>query len=224
MQLKVILYSNEVIPEKLRVDKYLYSQKDDVRIAFIPLIVEEDTKIKHYKIVQHYYGSIGIKSVDYFDLTKNSTAEILDTIEQYEVFHFSGGNTLETMQYFKEQGLDKFFRKTARKEKIFIGHCGGAVLLSSNASWVRLRTEDIGDVLDKHSEYRALDLVNFEFLPHYNRFKKEQEFLQKVIEYSIGIKNPIYACNDGDGIIIDGHNLKCIGDLVEIAHGELYRT
>ncbi len=221
--MRVIVYSNEIIPEKLRVDRYLYRQKDDVKIVFLPLVVEEDTKKKHYEIVQQYYAGLGIQKVDYLDLTKKIPAEILDTLSYYDVLHFSGGNTLETLLYFKENRLDQIFERLKKEDKLFIGHCGGAVLLSSNASWIRLRTENIGAVLDRYLDYKGLELVNFEFLPHYNRFKKEKEFLEKLVEYSIGIRNPIYACKDGDGIIIEGKKLKFVGDLVEISHGEIHR-
>ena len=59
--MKVILYSNEVIPPKLRVDQHLYSHKDKVRIVFLPIVVDEETKCKHYEIVQRYYKELGIE-------------------------------------------------------------------------------------------------------------------------------------------------------------------
>lgn len=220
--MKVILYSNEVIPPKMRVDQHLYSTKENVRIVFLPIMVDEETKRKHYDIVQNYYTEIGIEEIQYIDLTKKASKNILSTVKEYEVFHFSGGNTLETLVFFKESGVDAFLKSLMTMDKIFIGHCGGAVLLSSNASWIRLRTEDIDEVLTNHPRYQALGLVNFEFIPHYNRFKKEKEFIKKVVEYSIGIPTPIYTCKDGDGLIVKDGNITFFGDFVEISHGEKY--
>jgi dipeptidase E len=218
----VILYSNEVISEKLHVDSYLYHGNDEVKIAFIPLIVEEEIKKKHYKIVQRYYSARGINHIRYFDLLVKNATKFRDVLAQYDVFHFSGGNTLETLNYYRQAGWERFFSSLAQGEKLFIGHCGGAVLLSSNVSWIRLRIEDIGTVLDDFATYRGLELVNFEFIPHYNRFQKDKNFLKKLVEYSIGINHSIYLCRDGDGLIVENGALKFKGALREIAHGEIY--
>ena len=139
---------------------------------------------EQFETVKRFYKEIGIETVNYFDFTQTNPSNVIETLKQYKVYHFSGGNTLETLQYLKEKGLYQFFKTLAQGETVFIGHCGGAVLLSSNVSWIRLRTETLEKVLDEYQNYQGLGLINFEFLPHYNRFRKEKEFMNKIKEYS----------------------------------------
>ncbi len=219
--MRVVLYSNEVIPAKLRIDQLFYRQKEDIQIVFLPLVLEENHKQEHYQTIKRYYEGIGLSKVDYLDFTRINLPENLDTLYQYDVFHFSGGNTLETLSYIQKNGYDKVLKNLITEDKIFIGHCGGAVLLSKNASWIRLRTEPLWNVLDAYKNYETLGIVPFEFIPHYNRFKKEKHFIQQVVEYSIGIKNPIYLCNDGDGLLFESGNIQFIGDFMEISHGKI---
>ncbi len=218
--MKVALYSNEVIPPKMRLEQYIYSYAD-VWIAFLPIVLDKAVKKKHLATIMAYYHKINIKDVEYFDFFENSSINSLSQLKDYDIYHFSGGNTLETLQMWKNSPLESFFHTQANEGKLFIGHCGGAVLLSSNASWIRLLTEPLGRVLDDRPAYQALGLANFEFIPHYNRFKKDPRFLETLREYSIGINTPIYSCNDGDGLLLDSGQLNFYGNLVKIFRGKI---
>lgn len=59
--------------------------------------------------------------------------------------------------------------------------------------------------------FSALNLVDFEFIPHFNG--KEKGVFAK--NYSKTRKNPVYACDDGSGIIIDGGETIFYGKVVK---------
>ena len=67
---------------------------------------------------------------------------------------------------------------------------------------------------DSEEELEALQLVNFEFLPHYNRWN--EDYKRVVHNYAKTTGTTVYAGNDGDGIIVDDNKVQMIGDIVMI--------
>ena len=64
-------------------------------------------------------------------------------------------------------------------------------------------------------DLRALRLVRFEFFPHYRHTRRLRQALR---EYSEGSPNPVYACSDGSGIVIEHDCFTAHGD-VRLFHG-----
>jgi dipeptidase E len=87
---------------------------------------------------------------------------------------------------------------------------GGAVQLGKSANLFQLF---IGD--SNEDELDTLNFVDFEFLPHYNRWN--DDFKREVLTYFKTAGTTVYAGNDGDGLIVheDG-TLQMIGDIVVI--------
>ena len=67
---------------------------------------------------------------------------------------------------------------------------------------------------DTEEELEALQLVDFEFLPHYNRWHKE--YIREVHNFAEATGTTIYAANDGDGLIVEDNNIQMVGDIVVI--------
>ncbi|MGF7056789.1 hypothetical protein [Brassicibacter mesophilus] len=67
---------------------------------------------------------------------------------------------------------------------------------------------------------KGLGLVDFEFMPHWDRgIYKIEEFLA----YSIESRRSLYLCNDGDGIIVNDNDIDLVGDIIKIENGMTYR-
>ena len=54
----------------------------------------------------------------------------------------------------------------------------------------------------------ALNLMPFEFFPHYLNSRK---YIEELNEHSILSSIPLYACPDGSGIIVENHQLRFVG-------------
>ena len=67
------------------------------------------------------------------------------------------------------------------------------------------------------TDYSALGLVDFDFFPHLNHDR--ENFLSDIIVYSKVHDSVIYACNDGDGIIVNGDDLEFFGEVLRIENG-----
>jgi len=73
----------------------------------------------------------------------------------------------------------------------------------------------------KLKNLKSLGLVPFEFSPHYNGRKKVDE---ELLRYSKKIEHPLYACPDGDGIIINGDKVSFIGEVYPFVKGKKYSS
>ena len=62
----------------------------------------------------------------------------------------------------------------------------------------------------------GLGLVVFGFVPHFGRFDIG---VPEVLECSLRIQTTVYGCPDGSGIVVDGDQIECIGDIVVAAGG-----
>ncbi|MBF0207383.1 MAG: Type 1 glutamine amidotransferase-like domain-containing protein, partial [Oligoflexia bacterium] len=63
----------------------------------------------------------------------------------------------------------------------------------------------------------SLNLVDFEFFPHYENSKRYDQYFLK---YSQKIKSPLYASPNGTGIIVDGDSLQFYGKVCAFFQGK----
>lgn len=68
------------------------------------------------------------------------------------------------------------------------------------------------------NDFSALNLVNFEFLPHFGAAGKKE----KLKEYFKRTHHLIYACEDGEGIVISGKEVKFFGKINSFVRGKLF--
>ena len=61
---------------------------------------------------------------------------------------------------------------------------------------------------DNITNLSSLNLVDFEFFPHYKNSKRYDEHL---LAYSLQTKRKIYASPDGNGVIIDNNDTTFCG-------------
>ncbi|NMH68333.1 hypothetical protein HF072_06025 [Bacillus sp. RO3] len=54
--------------------------------------------------------------------------------------------------------------------------------------------------------------MDFEFLPHYNRWN--DDYKKDVLDYAKTTGTTVYAGNDGDGMIVENKKIQMIGDIV----------
>jgi dipeptidase E len=64
-------------------------------------------------------------------------------------------------------------------------------------------------------ELEVLQLVDFEFLPHYNRWN--DDYKRDVFDFAKTTGTTVYAGNDGDGIIFEDNQIQMIGDIAMIS-------
>jgi len=201
--MKLIFYSggNHTINEKIDLDLISLIGKKNPKIGYIPS--SSDLQRKYFNEVKNYYAKYGVSQFLYFDLDKEFDKSKIPQLKDCDAIHLSGGNTFYFLYSIKKRKFLKFLREYAKSGKILIGVSAGAIIMTPSINTTLAFHPQTGD-LDKLNtaglkNFNALHLVNFEFIPHFD--EKEKEVFAK--NYSQKRKNPIYACNDGSGIIVN---------------------
>lgn len=70
-----------------------------------------------------------------------------------------------------------------------------------------------------NEELDTLRFVDFEFLPHNNRWT--DDFKQEVLRYSQSTGTTVFAGNDGDGLIVEDGTIQIVGEVIKISDGKI---
>jgi dipeptidase E len=134
------------------------------------------------------------------------------TLLSSDVIYLSGGNTFHYLMHLRRSGLFSVLRRFADRGGVLAGLSAGAILVTPNIGLADYPAfdRDENDVELPVSRWGALDLVDFEFFPHYRTSARYQDALEA---YSIRSGIPLYACRDGSGIVVEGDRFTAHGDV-----------
>lgn len=93
--------------------------------------------------------------------------------------------------------------------------------LTKSVCLYKLFNDGLEKALSEYESLRALELVNFEFLPHYNRH--DDSFISLIKQYTKETGIIVYSCADGGAIVINAENMQFIGETYKIEAGEIMR-
>ncbi|NDG42093.1 MAG: hypothetical protein EBY28_22675 [Betaproteobacteria bacterium] len=94
--------------------------------------------------------------------------------------------------------IESWIKRMAASPLVVIGASGGAMQFTPNVSLFRLVSCSLQEVLAQRSGHRALDLVPFEILPHFDR--QPAELLEKARRYSGQVDHAIWCLADGAAV------------------------
>ncbi|WP_421385356.1 Type 1 glutamine amidotransferase-like domain-containing protein [Bacillus salacetis] len=208
---KLFFYSDQVVesPGNRRLDEKLLAgmNTDNVKVGYIPST--EDKEKTFFRSKADYYQKYGIQDILFFDLYSEFNPLIIEDLLNCDIIHLSAGNPIEFRKAIKHRNMEKVLIDYFNNGGTIVGVSGGAVQLGRTTTLFQMFTGDI----DENSE--ALQLVDFEFLPHYNRWN--EDYKRDVLDYVKTTGTTVYAGNDGDGIIVDNDKIEMIGDIVVIS-------
>lgn len=213
IMINAVLYSDQVIPANDKVDVRLVElmKGRGPHIGYVPS--GPDSNLRFYTERQTYYARRGFILDVFYDLDQEHSDAETDALLACDAIHLSGGNTAAFLIRLKRTGMLEKLRHWALKGGLLIGTSAGAILMTPTIAVDALfsggRPEDV-------KEGNALDLVPFEFFPH---FQANQSYLPDLLSYSTHNSRPIIACQDGDGLVISEGFAECIGDLVRLSEG-----
>jgi dipeptidase E len=206
----IIFYSDQVVPENERLDRRFLEMvgKDRPRLAYIPSA--SDGTRKYYREKCEYYKRYGIEDLLYFDLNKEYDSSLTEELLSCDGIHLSGGDPFQFLGSIRKREFGSVLKKYHDNGGILLGISAGAIVLtpSINISHVFYKS--------RTAQHQAVGLVDFHFLPHWNQ---REDRLEAVKRFSVENKATVYACNDGDGMVIRDSKIELVGDLVRIENG-----
>jgi dipeptidase E len=215
---KLVFYSDQVFRGNNKVDAGLINliDKPNPKIGYIPSCGDKERI--YFRENCEYYRKLGFENFFFFDLDVEFENSTTDELLSCDLIHFSGGDPIYFNKNIKEKNFIDVFRNYVEQGGILVGVSGGGLQFTKT---VAIYQSFIGDVdrMDQADYFAlsALNMVDFEFLPHYNRW--DEIFISKVKSYSIKFDSLIYAVRDGDGILIRNDQIVFVGNGVKIENG-----
>lgn len=216
---KLVLHSDQ-ITGKTQVDEAFLKLFGDKKpkIAYIPS--QSDLQRKYFNQKVDWYKQFGITDLLYFDLDQEYNEEKIPELLSCDAIFLSGGNTYYFLNSLKNRNFITVIKNFVEKGGVLIGVSAGSTIMSKTIAVMSI-DEDIGG--DQNTvglkDFSALGLNEFEFFPHFDI--NNDEITKRLKEYSKTSKSVIYACKDGDGIIVDDNNMQFFGEVLKIENGDI---
>lgn len=194
----IFLYSDQVLPENEKLDRRFLKMvgKDRPKMAYIPSA--SDCPRKYYREKCEYYKRYGVEDLLYFDLNKEYDSSLTD------------GDPFQFLGAIRKRDFGPVLKRCHEDGGILLGISAGAIVLtpSINISHVFYRSRT-----DRH---QAVGLVDFHFLPYWNQ---REDRLEAVKRCSLENKATLYACRDGEEMVVREGKMDMVGDVLKISSG-----
>jgi dipeptidase E len=204
---KLVLYSAQEIPEDHKVNLELMRliAKPNPRIAYIPSDFVNDSPWFHSK--KTYYAQYGATLEEPVQFGAVLLESGLQNLFAFDAIHLSGGDTSQFLTLLREHHLLERLQNYVALGGVLIGISAGAIIMTPNI----FTAYDCGDEHPPEPfDHTALRLVNFAFMPHY-----EPALEIRCQELALELNRTLYACRDGDGIVVNGDEIRLMGDVLE---------
>jgi dipeptidase E len=204
---KLVLYSVQETPEDHKVNLELMRliAKPNPKIAYIPSDFVNNSAWFHSK--KKYYAQYGAILEEPVRFSPVLLESELQNLFSFDGIHLSGGDTPQFLTLLREHDLLERLRDFVARGGVLIGISAGAIIMTPNI----FTAYDCGDDrLPEPFDQTALGIVDFAFMPHY-----EPELEQRCQELALELNCILYACQDGDGVVVNGDEIKLIGDVLE---------
>ncbi|UYZ23785.1 Type 1 glutamine amidotransferase-like domain-containing protein [Mesobacillus jeotgali] len=183
-----------------------------LRLAYIPS--RTDKERWYFDKAKPEFSEMDITDFFYFDVDEDFESSQLVEFTSCDAIFLSGGNTYQFLKNLKDRNIFKHIKQMVNEGKPLIGVSAGSMIMSKSIKIAAFHDENEVQL----NELSGLELVDFEFMPHWNR---EKDQLEELLKYSLTQEESIFTCNDGDGIVIEGDEIEFYGDIKEIRKGVL---
>ena len=218
--MKLVFYSGGYAHENEKVDARLISlfEKQDLKLTFIPSCGHYSQE--YYLEIIDQYKPFGIKKFMKFNIDQPFS----DTLKRFafsaDIIHLGGGNTFYFLKTLRKAGLLNELRQWVKAGGVLTGLSAGAIMMTNHIQTAGFPSFDCDDNEYNLKNLSALQLVDFEFFPHY---KNSKRYDNELLEYSKHSARPLYACPDGSGILVNHEEVSFIGKAFCFYAGNKFR-
>lgn len=187
-------------------------------MTYVPFCTDGSEEYFHRAIRR--YAPYGVVDFLCLDLERNPTRAQIREALRSQIVYLAGGNTFFFLHQLKRLGMLSALKSFVNRGGVLAGLSAGALLMTPT---IRLAgvpglEPDPNDIGLK--DLRGLGLVPFEFSPHFEPTRKR---IERHLAYSRRNSHPIYACQDGGGIVIDGREISFVGPAWIFNQGRMHR-
>lgn len=184
------------------------------KLAYIPS--QTDKNRIYFEKVKPEFKALGVTDFCYFDVDEEYQDSKLEEFKSCDGVFLSGGNTYSFLKNLQDKNINTYIKQMVLEGKLLTGVSAGSIIMS--------KTIKIASFYDENEvqleQLDGLDLVDFEFMPHW---KETEQILEKLLSYSLHQEASIFTCADGDGIVIKDNHVEFYGAINEIRRGKVLR-
>jgi len=168
----------------------------------------ENSSIFFYRAKRRFSAN-GVQNFFCLNVDNSPSSADIKTAFKSDIIYLAGGNTFYYLKHLRESGVLPKLKAFAEKGGVIAGLSAGGLIMSPTVALAA----DEGLVPDENEvgmkNFKSLGLFNFEFSPHYEGGPRE---IKAHLAYSKKTRFPIYAVEDGSGIVIDGNEIIVYGN------------
>lgn len=215
--MRIVLYSggrtsrNEVIHDAL---SGLVGSKKRKSFTYIPSCKEQDDV--YFARAERRYRRFGFTDFTKLRADGENPAGTLEKALAADVVYLAGGNTFYFLKHLKRRGLASRLRRYARDGGILAGLSAGGIILTPDIGLAGYPSFDADANEVGLRDLRGLNLLPFEFFPHYGGCKRLEKAL---VDYSKATARPVLACHDGGGVLLRPGRTEFIGEVHMLLDG-----
>jgi dipeptidase E len=215
--MKLVLYSGYAeANEPLDRAALRLTGKKNPRFLFIPSA--SHIPEFEYEYVKETYGALGVTRIYLLNLDRPySISDAERLVKSADIIYLSGGNTFYFLKSIRRHHFDRLLTKFVQDGGVLAGLSAGSIIMTPTIATASYPKFDRDENTVGLRNLDALNLVNFDYFPHYNH---EPEYARELKKQSLLIKRPIYGVSDGGGIIVEPDRLSFFGDVWGFTSGK----
>lgn len=153
----------------------------------------------------------------YFPVDIPFDSILADEAFKSDIIHLGGGNTFYFLHCLRKNKLISRLKNFVREGGVLTGLSAGAIMMTPTIETAGFPSFDCDENHEKLTNLRGLNLVKFEFFPHYRNSKR---YDKELLKYSKKSLFPLFACSDGGGLVVEGDCFQSIGKTALFSHGK----
>ena len=206
--MKLVLYGGGLEEENEDLDLAALdlSASDSPTITYIPSSSHES--YTEFRSFARQHSKYGVTRLLYFPIDTPFDDILFREVFKSDIIHLAGGNTYYFLNTLRRKKLLGPVREFVKKGRVLSGLSAGAILMTPSIHTAIFPSFDCDENEENLKNWKALNLVKFEFFPHYRNSRRYEQCLKRE---SRKRHHPIYACPDSHGVVIENDTLQFLG-------------
>jgi len=185
---------------------FLLKDSEDPVLAFVP--ADSEDAEADFRRFRKKFAHTSIRKFLCIPIDRPLSQKAQKELFSCDAIFLGGGNTYYFLKQMRARKLLPKFRGFVKRGGVLMGLSAGSILMTPNIMTAAVPVVDCDENEVGITNLKALGLVPFEFSPHYYR---SREVDRELLEYSKKLEHPIYACADGQGIIVRDGKIRVVG-------------
>lgn len=207
---RLVLYSDQIRGRSDAVDEALLALLGDrERVGFVP--AASDPRRRYFNRACEHYLWLGLPEPEEYDIEAGCTPERLVRLWESDAIHLGSGDPLHFAAFLAARGALRPLRDFAARGGLLIGVSAGAMLFGDV---VIDPLVEMSKGAKPQRPLKGLGLFSPLFYPHFDGDEKTGAVLARFARVQ---KRMVLACHDSEGVVVDGKDVRLIGDVTSFA-------